>query len=62
MYSTKCNKNVLNVDHLFKIIKQQYCIEKERVKIFDKNEEVCVTCRFETFGRFKMAKLNCWPF
>ena len=29
IYSTKCNERALYIEHLMKIIKQQYCIEKE---------------------------------
>ena len=41
IYSTKCNERVIYVEHLMKIIKQQYCIEKELVKMYGKNEEMC---------------------
>ena len=40
-YSTKCNGRVLHTEHLMKIIKQQYCIEKELVKMYGKNEDMC---------------------
>ena len=41
IYFTKCNERVLYIEHLMKIIKQQYCIEKELVKMYGKNEEMC---------------------
>ena len=41
IYSTKCNERVLYTEHRMKIIKQQYCIEKELVKMYGKNEEMC---------------------
>ena len=41
IYSTKCNERVLYIEHLMKIITQQYCIEKELVKMYGKNEEMC---------------------
>ena len=41
IYSTKCNEGALYIEHLMKIIKQQFCIEKELVKMYGMNEEMC---------------------
>ena len=35
IYSTKCNERVQYIEHLMKIIKQQYFIEKELVKMIN---------------------------